>query len=355
MAMRLQLEPWGRLPDLTSPPTPPRRERSSLAWAVPYWLVAVGFAYAVHADWFPVGSWMESLVASSRAGAPGYGAGDLEPSEPPPLIDDGERRRSAMGVFTDDGRRQGDPWGGEPDWEPVAALDDQQDDEPADDAPQEQPEADDEPLPKEVAATSDDAAEHREGRTRARPTAEPRSQGATAPVPVAAAGDGERTSSPTGSADVLTRRARKLALAVDQALGSARPRPGTEDAGGESTPRVRRRARGSPSKSMSCEAAIAAYNEQWAMDGNRGPRDISAEQYGAVLNSGAYFGHCGVPSSMGVSICAAVQDGRAVGVTVTTSPRSNEVRRCIASAVRGLAFPSHPRMDVTTTVFKPVR
>jgi hypothetical protein len=52
-----------------------------------------------------------------------------------------------------------------------------------------------------------------------------------------------------------------------------------------------------------------------------------------------------------VRICAAVQDGRAVGVTVSTDPPSGAMNRCVAGAVRGLGFPSHPRMDVTTTTF----
>lgn len=82
------------------------------------------------------------------------------------------------------------------------------------------------------------------------------------------------------------------------------------------------------------------------------PADITAARYGAVLNRGSYFSHCGVPESTAIHICAAVQDGRAVGVTVTSTPRDRAVERCVAGAVRGLAFPSHPRMDVTRTTFE---
>ena len=82
------------------------------------------------------------------------------------------------------------------------------------------------------------------------------------------------------------------------------------------------------------------------------PPDISQARYAAVLNRGTYFQHCGVPDTTSIRICAAVQHGRAVGVTVSTNPPSGAVQRCIANAVRGLAFPSHPRMDVTTTVFE---
>jgi hypothetical protein len=54
---------------------------------------------------------------------------------------------------------------------------------------------------------------------------------------------------------------------------------------------------------------------------------------------------------MNLNICAAVQNGRAVGVTVVASPRSRGVESCVAAGVRGLSFPSHPKLDVTRTRF----
>ena len=147
-----------------------------------------------------------------------------------------------------------------------------------------------------------------------------------------------------------------MAALVDDALrGSSTRRDSEPDEADEAPSTVRRRPRRRGGKVLSCEAAIASYKEEWRIGEGKGPPDLTAAHYGAVLNSGAYFSHCGVPASMGVKICAAVQNGQAVGVTVTTSTRSSKVRRCIAGAVRGLAFPSHPRMDVTTTVFKPAR
>ena len=56
---------------------------------------------------------------------------------------------------------------------------------------------------------------------------------------------------------------------------------------------------------------------------------------------------------MGVSICAAVQNGRAVGVTVRTTPSSPGIAGCIRSAVFGMGFPAHPRLDITSTMFQP--
>ena len=101
---------------------------------------------------------------------------------------------------------------------------------------------------------------------------------------------------------------------------------------------------------QSCEAAMDAYNEEKSM-GEQGQADITAGQYGRVLNGGGYFSHCGVPLSMTVNICAAVQNGRAVGVTVSTQPNDPRKESCIAGAVRGLSFPSHPKLDVTRTRF----
>lgn len=104
---------------------------------------------------------------------------------------------------------------------------------------------------------------------------------------------------------------------------------------------------------MSCEQARSKYVEAYNLgsNGQKIPADLSAGHYGKVLNRGSYLVGCGVPNSMSVTICAAVQNGRAVGVTVTTNPRNGGVANCIASKVRGLPFPSHPRLDVTTTTF----
>jgi hypothetical protein len=99
---------------------------------------------------------------------------------------------------------------------------------------------------------------------------------------------------------------------------------------------------------MSCQGAKDRYVEDYDKSA---PPDLSAGAYAGVLNNGRYLLPCGVPADMKVSICAAVQNGRAVGVTVTTTPKNGGIASCIASQVRGLSFPSHPRLDVTTTVF----
>jgi hypothetical protein len=102
---------------------------------------------------------------------------------------------------------------------------------------------------------------------------------------------------------------------------------------------------------MSCEAAQSRYVEEYKIGGSEVPPDLTAGAYGAVLNRGGYLNSCGVPSNMEVNICAAVQNGRAVGVSVSTNPSNPGIASCVAGQVRSLPFPSHPRLDVTRTTF----
>ena len=101
---------------------------------------------------------------------------------------------------------------------------------------------------------------------------------------------------------------------------------------------------------MSCEAARAKYVEEMKM-GEKGQPDLTAGQFGAVLNNGSYLNSCSVPSSTKVNICAAIQNGRAVGVTVSMDPPNPGGVSCVAGRVRSLSFPPNPKLDVTTTSF----
>jgi hypothetical protein len=102
---------------------------------------------------------------------------------------------------------------------------------------------------------------------------------------------------------------------------------------------------------MSCEAAQAAYVEEMNVGGPKGPADITASQYGSIMNGGGYLNGCGLSSSTAVDVCVAVQNGRAVGVSVRTRPHNGGAAACIASHVRGMSFPAHPKLDVTRTSF----
>jgi hypothetical protein len=102
---------------------------------------------------------------------------------------------------------------------------------------------------------------------------------------------------------------------------------------------------------MSCEQARARYVEEMTIGQAQKQADLTANQLGAVLNNGSYIVACGTPNSMHVSVCAAIQNGRAVGVTVSTDPPDGRIAGCISSRVRGMSFPSNPKLDITTTKF----
>jgi len=73
-----------------------------------------------------------------------------------------------------------------------------------------------------------------------------------------------------------------------------------------------------------------------------------------VLENGAYLSHCAVPGGTSLDICAAVQKGRPVGITVLAHPANPQVSACVKAAVESLSFPSHRRLDVTRTHFDAV-
>lgn len=102
----------------------------------------------------------------------------------------------------------------------------------------------------------------------------------------------------------------------------------------------------------SCEGALRAYREELDLSTpQRAPADVSREQYAAILENGAYLQPCNVPERVSLEICAAIQHGRVVGITIRTDPEMPAVARCVAKVVRRLFFPVHPRLDVTTTRF----
>jgi len=104
------------------------------------------------------------------------------------------------------------------------------------------------------------------------------------------------------------------------------------------------------SDGTTCEQARESYSEEVSI-GARGQSDLSADDFAAVLNRGTYLDPCAVPSSSKLRICAAVQNGQALGVTVAAEPSAPDVEVCVAKEVRKLAFPAHAKMDVVNVQF----
>lgn len=100
---------------------------------------------------------------------------------------------------------------------------------------------------------------------------------------------------------------------------------------------------------MSYEAALASNVQEVNMGGAQGAPDLSNAQLSAPMNNTAFLNSCGVPDSMKVTVKVAVKNGRAVGVSVYPNPANPGVASCIDRHVRGLSWPSHPKMDSLTT------
>jgi len=105
----------------------------------------------------------------------------------------------------------------------------------------------------------------------------------------------------------------------------------------------------------SCETAAAAANETLDLRGAPAAPDLPREAFAAVLDNGAYLGACALPPHTTLEICAAVQDGRVVGVSASTEPRNPASNACVRRAVAALRFPKSPRLDVTRTRFDAAR
>ena len=105
------------------------------------------------------------------------------------------------------------------------------------------------------------------------------------------------------------------------------------------------------SDGTTCEQARDSYVEEVNVGARGGQSDLSAADFAAILNKGTYLEPCAVPSTSKLRICAAVQNGQAVGVTVTAEPSAPDTEICVAKEVRKLAFPTHVKMDVVNVQF----
>lgn len=101
---------------------------------------------------------------------------------------------------------------------------------------------------------------------------------------------------------------------------------------------------------MSYEQALASNNQEITMGAKAGP-DLTNAQLSAPMANASFISGCGAPESMKVTVRVAVKNGRAYGVSVSTNPPSSGVAACVDRHVRGLAWPSNPKMDSFTTTY----
>jgi hypothetical protein len=102
---------------------------------------------------------------------------------------------------------------------------------------------------------------------------------------------------------------------------------------------------------MTFDQALNSNNQEINMGAaNSGP-DLTDGQLSGPLRSGGFISACGAPDSMKVKVQVAIKNGHAVGVTVTTTPPNSGIQSCIDHAVRGMGWPSSPKMDSFTTSY----
>lgn len=104
------------------------------------------------------------------------------------------------------------------------------------------------------------------------------------------------------------------------------------------------------SAGKSCEKAIDENPQEIKMGGKQ-TKDLTAEQLGAPMKSSAFMSSCGLADSANAEICAAVKQGKPLGVSVKVSPANNKVAACIDRSVRKLSFPKSEKLDVVKQTF----
>ncbi len=109
---------------------------------------------------------------------------------------------------------------------------------------------------------------------------------------------------------------------------------------------------GGSSDGTTCEEARDSHPDEVGIGAKRadGPEPAD-DQFSGPLSRGTYLDECEVAEQTRVSVCAAIVDGKAVGVTVATSPSDPDKERCVSGKVREIPFPSHPRLRVVRTSF----
>jgi hypothetical protein len=106
------------------------------------------------------------------------------------------------------------------------------------------------------------------------------------------------------------------------------------------------------STGMSCEKAMDTIGQSMDMrKSGGGGADLTQAQLGVPLNSGQFMAGCGLSSSANADICAAVKQGKPVGVSVSVTPKNNKVAACIDRAARRVRFPASDKLDVVKTHF----
>lgn len=100
----------------------------------------------------------------------------------------------------------------------------------------------------------------------------------------------------------------------------------------------------------SYEQALASNVQEINM-GAKGGADLTDGQLAGPMRNAAFISGCGAPNDMKVTVKVAIQNGRAVGVSVYANPPNGGVQSCVDRHVRGLSWPVNSKMDSFTTTY----
>lgn len=124
----------------------------------------------------------------------------------------------------------------------------------------------------------------------------------------------------------------------------ATPLPVVVDAGPKPRP--------TPVPVATAESPLPSFEEAMAAGSVRSTgKDLSNAELARPLAAGPWLADCGTPDSMRVTVKVAIREGRAVGVTVKTSPADQRIERCVEQAVAELRWPESTAMDAVTVEY----
>ncbi len=137
--------------------------------------------------------------------------------------------------------------------------------------------------------------------------------------------------------DQVERESRNALDAQAPSEAEPRPAPAPVRAGGSSLP--------------SCEAAAAAAVQDMDFASSDRTADLPSEAIAGVLENGAWFSSCALPSSTKLDVCVAIKGGRVTAATVTSRPSDPALNACVKQRAAALQFPYSTRVDVARTRF----
>jgi len=100
----------------------------------------------------------------------------------------------------------------------------------------------------------------------------------------------------------------------------------------------------------SYESAVAG-NVQHLAPGTKEAPDLTDAELAGPLRDGSFLDACGVPTSAQVTVKVAIRHGRAVGISVYSTPPSQSIAGCVEQHVRGLQWPVSAKMDSFVTTY----